>query len=46
MLLAKNVGAGKVIFIGAHLSRYPDVVYACNNGLAAYSDLIKETVIE
>ena len=39
---AKNVGAGKVIFIGAHLSRYLDVVYACNNGLAAYSDLIKE----
>ncbi|TAH65421.1 MAG: hypothetical protein EWM47_11215 [Anaerolineaceae bacterium] len=39
---AKNVGEGKLIFVGAHLSQYLDMVYTRNNGLHAYSDLIKE----
>lgn len=39
---AKNIGNGKVIFIGGHLSQYLDAVYARNLGLASYSDMIKE----
>lgn len=42
VLGAKNVGKGKVIFVGAHLSQYLDTVYTRNNGIGAYTDIVKE----
>ncbi len=42
ILGVKNVGKGKVIFIGAHMSQYLKPVYARNFGLQQLDDIIRE----